>query len=357
MGDTEATPRRVARKASSSVGLRDVARAAGVSTATVSRAMNTPELVSVDLRERIAVATRDLGWVPHGAARALTTRRSGAIGAVFPTLSHGDFARAAEALQDELAQLGYTLLLACSQYRPDQEYQLVRQFVERGIDALVLVGATHMPELTALLAGRGVPFVNTFVYDPASHGTCIGPDNRRALHRMTDYLIKLGHKRFGIIAQSTENNDRASARLRGVRDALAEHGLEVRPDHFAEGRWGIREGRALFRRIIRRKPWPTAVICGNAYLSVGAILEALSLGISVPGDISIVGYDDIEIMQELPVTLTTVRVRSDDVGRRAAQFLVAQLEGRPFDRGWECDIEIVERESSGPPPQRGTGRK
>ena len=100
------------------VGLREVARVAGVSTATVSRAMNKPELVSLLLRERIFGVVQSLGWVPHGAARALATRRSGAIGAVFPTLSHGDFARAAEALQSELTARGYTLLLACSQYRP-----------------------------------------------------------------------------------------------------------------------------------------------------------------------------------------------------------------------------------------------
>jgi LacI family transcriptional regulator len=126
------------------VGLRHVAKVAGVSTATVSRAVNTPGLVSPELRNRIAAVVRELGWVPHGAARALTTRRSGAIGAVFPTLSHGDFARAAEALQDELTANGYTLLLACSQYDLEQEQRLVRQFVERGVDAISM-RKTTMP--------------------------------------------------------------------------------------------------------------------------------------------------------------------------------------------------------------------
>ena len=104
------------------VGLRDVARVAGVSTATVSRAMNNPEAVSEELRDRIASVVRHLGWVPHGAARALATRRTGTIGAVFPTLTHGDFARAIQALQSELSEAGYTLLLACSEYDAEQEY-------------------------------------------------------------------------------------------------------------------------------------------------------------------------------------------------------------------------------------------
>jgi LacI family transcriptional regulator len=349
----------LSRAVPAAIGLRDVAKAAGVSTATVSRAMNMPEVVSPELRERIAAVARDLGWVPHGAARALATRRSGAIGAVFPTLSHGDFARAAEALQGELTAHGYTLLLACSQYDLAQEYRLVRQFVERGVDAIALVGTTHEPELTTLLERQRVPYINTFDYNSRRRATSIGPDNRKAMRQLTNHLIAQGHCRFGVIAQSAENNDRAAARLQGIRDALAEAGLAIRPNHFAEGRWTIAEGRAHFASIVARKPWPTAVICGNGYLAVGAVLEALSLGIKLPQDMSIVGYDDVEIMRELPVPITTLRVRSDEVGRRTARYLVAAINGRPADIELECDVEIVERASSGPPPRSrkaGTSR-
>lgn len=351
-GDEAAATAAVAPKPPASVGLRDVARAAGVSIATVSRAMNTPARVSTQLRLRIEAASRDLGWVPHGAARALTTKRSNAIGAVFPTLSHGDFARAAEALQDELRRSGYTLLLACSNYDPEQEYQLVRQFVERGVDALVLVGALHKPELTSLLQTRGLPSVNTFVYDEKTHGTCIGPDNRKAMHKMTEYLVGLGHRRFGVIAQSIAHNDRAEARLRGIKDVLERNSLELKHLHFAGGRWGVQEGKLLFRKIMASKPNPTAVVCGNAYLAVGAMLEAAALNLAVPGDVSIVGYDDIEIMTELPVSVTTVRVRSDEVGRRAGQYLMARLEERPIGIEWECEAELVKRDSAGPAPRR-----
>jgi LacI family transcriptional regulator len=103
--------------------------------------------------------------------------------------------------------------------------------------------------------------------------------------------------------------------------------------------------------VLETKPWPTAVICGNAYLSVGALLESQAMGISVPAEMSIVGYDDIEIMAELPIPLTTVRVLSDEVGRLAARVLVAKLEGRKLDEDLECAAEIVVRESSGPAPK------
>jgi LacI family transcriptional regulator len=344
----DATP--VPAGSAQSIGLRHVARAAGVSTATVSRAINRPEVVSAGLRERITLAVKQLGWVPDGAARALTTRRSHTIGAVFPTLSVGDFARATHAIQAELLQSGYTLLLACSEYDLDQELRQVRKFIERGVDGLILVGQAHHADLAPLLARRRMPFVNTFVYDPQTHGTCVGPDNRKALMSMTDYLADLGHVRFGVIAQSTRNNDRASARLDGIRDALAMRGLAVRPQHFAIGLWSVAEGRSLFGRVITADPRPTAVICGNAHLTVGALLEALAMGLEVPEEVSIVGYDDIEVMSHLPVPLTTVRVPGQVIGRSAAQVLIARLEGRSLDIPLESEAEIVIRASSGPPP-------
>jgi LacI family transcriptional regulator len=337
-------------EAGANIGLRDVARVAGVSTATVSRAVNDPELVSEELRTRINSVIRHFGWVPSGAARALATRKTGTIGAVFPTLTQGDFPRAIQALQHALTHAGYTLLLACSEYKPEQEYQQVRKLIERGVEALILVGEAHAPELIDFLDTRKVLYVNSFVYNPKTHGTCIGPDNRKAVYRLTKYLIDLGHRRFGVVAQSTLNNDRAQARLQGVHDALAERGLAIQPSHFAEGYWGINEGRQLFRRVVAHKPHPTAIICGNAYLTVGAMLESQAMGFRVPDELSIVGYDDIEIMGELPIPITTVRVSSEEVGRRAAQLLVAKLEGQSMEIEFECDAEIIIRKSSGPAP-------
>jgi LacI family transcriptional regulator len=334
------------------VGLRDVARAAGVSTATVSRAINNPEVVSVEIRQRVAAVIQKIGWVPDGAARALSTRRSGAIGAIFPTMTHGDFARATAAIQAELHGRGQTLLLACSNYNLDQEYQQARQLVGRGVDGLILVGENHHPLLIELLERQHIPFVNTFVYTPATHGTCIGPDNRKALFELTSYLVGLGHRVFGVLAQSTHNNDRAAARLAGIRDSLAERGLAVRPQHFAMGEWTIAEGKAMFRRIMAAAPHPTAVICGNAYLAVGAILESMAMGLNVPGDVTIVGYDDIELMNELPVRVTTVKVNGEDIGRHAARFLLGAIEQKPADVIFEWGAEIIVRDSSGPAPER-----
>ncbi len=338
-------------------GLRKVADIAGVSTATVSRALNQPHMVSAELRGRIEAIVKTLNWVPSGAARALARRKTETIGAIFPQMAQSDFASAIDALQDELEQHGYTLLLASSGYDIDREFQQVRKFVERGVDALLLTGELHHHLLEGFLQQNNVPLLNMFVYRPETHGTSVGPDNRKALYRLTQYLLRLGHTRFGVLAQDGTRNDRARARVEGIRQALAEQGLGIRPEHYTTGLYSIRDGRRMFSEVIQHTPRPTAVICGNAHLAVGAMLESQARGIKVPQEMSIACYDDIELMEHLPTSITTVRVRTEDVGRRAAHKIVALLEKRDEAVEFECDTEVVVRASSGPPPAEPAPRK
>jgi len=333
------------------VGLRQVASMAGVSTATVSRAINAPETVSAALRARIDMVIRELGWVPSGAARALATRRTFTVGAVFPSLAQGLFARAIDGLQDELNARNYTLLLAHSRYSFEEEARQVVKLIERGVDGVVLVGRDRPPETEAFLRRQNVPYVHTFVYVPDGEVPSVGPDSYRALYNMTEHLIGLGHRRFGVIAQSTEGNDRAKARWDGVHVALAEHGLAIPSAHALQGHWSISEGRSLFRRLMERRPLPTVVIGGNPFLAVGAMLEAQAQGLRIPDDMSVVGYDDIEIMQELPVPITTVRGPSDDVGRHAARVILRMIDGEADVQSVELPSSFLVRASSGPPPE------
>lgn len=338
-----------ARRERSRVGLREVASIAGVSTATVSRVINRPESVSEDLRARVSMVIDQLGWVPNAAARALSSQRTGAIGAIFPALALGDFARAIDAMQDALAERNSLLLLARSKYDSGLEYSLVRKLAERGVDGLVLVGSTREPAYEEFLAKLEIPYVNSFVYEPGSPVPCVGPDNRAAMAAMVDYLVGLGHRRFGMIAQTTRNNDRAAARREGVREALARYSLAIPPSGMLQGEWSIEEGRRLFRQVLQTDQRPTALICGNSLLAVGAVLEAGALGVDVPGEMSIVGYDDIEVMSELPVPITTLRVASDEVGRVAANTVLDMVEGVPGVASCRIPSEIIVRASSAPP--------
>ncbi|SAK58124.1 LacI family transcription regulator [Caballeronia catudaia] len=355
--DADAASTASRKTRSSAVTLRDVARFAGVSSATVSRVMNNPEVVSDELRSRIMVAIEHLGWVPHAAARALATQRTGTIGAVFPTLANEHFATAIQTLQEALEQAGYTLLLGCSQYDPEREYRQVRTMLERGVDAVVLVGEAHHPDLYTLLGQRQVPFVNTFAYRDGVDTLCVGVDNHQAFFDFTTYLIGLGHRRFAMLSQNADSNDRARARREGVRDALAEHGLGISAAHMVEGFWGAHEGRELFSKVMDTPQPPTVVICGNGSFAMGAMLEAMQKGYDIPNELSLVGFDDFELMSELPIPITTVRVPSAEIGAMAAKMILAELAEKGSAVSVKCEAEIIVRASSGPPPKASKARK
>jgi LacI family transcriptional regulator len=336
------------------MNINAVARRARVSTATVSRVINDPAQVSEPLRTRIQSSIAHLGWAPHAAARALATQRTATVGAIIPTLANEHFATAIQALQEELEARDYTLLLACSEYEQTREARQLAKMLERGVDAVALVGEAHAPEVYDLLRRRETPFVNTFTWREGASSPCIGADNYAAFHELTTHLFDLGHRRFGMLAQNADTNDRAMARLNGVRDALAEHGVAMRPDHVAQGFWGVVEGRRLFREVMARPNRPTALICGNGSLSLGAMLEASALGIRVPEELTIFGFDDFEMMAELPVAISTVRVPSWEIGRRTAAYLVDCLQGVKPAAPCALRSELVLRASSGPPPSDNT---
>tara|TARA_R100000935_G_scaffold58902_1_gene99348 strand:+ start:4211 stop:5188 length:978 start_codon:yes stop_codon:yes gene_type:complete len=322
---------------------------AGVSTATVSRVVNQPDTVSDTLRKRVMDAIQVVGWVPNAAARALTSNRTGTIGAVLPALALGDFARSIDAMQDALAARNYVLLLARSNYDPALEFSQVTKLAERGVDGLILVGRDRAPEYQSFLSRLKIPYINSFIFEPEATMPCVGPDNAAAMASMVDYLVEQGHRRFAMIAQTTTSNDRALARRNGVRDALAHHGLAIPPHAMFEGKWSIEEGRMLLNVAMALEVRPTALICGNSMLAVGALLQAMENEIRVPDELSIVGYDDVELMSELPIPITTVRVASEEVGRVSADTVLDMIEGKRWT-GTRIPYEIVVRASSGPAP-------
>ncbi len=336
-----------------SVLLADVASRAGVSTASVSRALNTPEKVSEALRARVDAAVRELGYIPSGAARALASRQSRAMGAVVPTLDNAIFANGINALQRRLHALGYALLIACSDYDREQEVEEIRALLSHGVEGLMLVGASHDAQLFRLIEQRGVPMVHCWTYDPTSPFPCIGFDNRVAARRVAKHLLDLGHCRIAMIAGITRGNDRAAARLAGVREALAARGLALEPHRLVESRYDVAEGRQALRALlVGDGPKPTAVICGNDVLALGALLECQAAGIAVPDELSITGFDALRLSAHLQPPLTTVRVPSEEMGVRAAEFLVARRRGdRPLSHV-EVETSLVLRATTAPPDGR-----
>jgi LacI family transcriptional regulator len=329
--------------------LADVARLARVSTATVSRTLTQPDKVKPATAARIRQAVQALGYVTHGAARALASRRTHTIGAVIPTLDNAIFANTAHALQKTLDDAGYTLLLACHEFDPEVEARVTRALIERGVDGLVLLGATHHPTVLRMLDTQQMPYVLTWALDASGRHPCVGFDNRAAAIRITRHLLELGHREVAMISGVTAGNERASERLEGVRQALAERGLALAPARVVQKPYTFSAGREGLREVLRAGSRPTAVICGNDVLAIGALAECHAAGLAVPRDISVTGFDDLEIAAVVTPALTTVQIPTADLGSRAARHLLARLSGKPFEMRTELPVELVVRASTAPP--------
>ena len=329
--------------------LADVARLAGVSTATVSRALTQPDKVKSATAARIRQAVQALGYVAHGAARALASRRTRTIGAVIPTLDNAIFAHTAHALQKTLDDAGYTLLLASHEFDAEVEARLTRALIERGVDGLVLLGATHHPGVLQMIDLHQIPYVLTWALDAAGRHPCIGFDNRAAGEVIARHLLELGHRELGMISGITTGNERAAERLEGVRQALAAHGIALPPGRVVEKPYTLTAGREGLREILRGAPRPTAVVCGNDVLAIGALAECQAQGLAVPREVSVTGFDDLEMAAVVTPALTTVHFPTAELGSLAGQHLLARLAGRPVESRTELPVELVVRASTAAP--------
>lgn len=330
--------------------LEDVARLCGVSTATVSRVLNTPGLVRPATRERVAAAVAALGYTPHFGGRALASNRTQTVGAVIPTMENAIFARGLQSMQEELTDAGITLLVATSNYDAGREAKQISALVGRGVDGLILIGEARDAGVYDLLERRGIPFVLVWSWRADSPWPCVGFDNRAAARAMADRVLDLGHRHVAMIAGILHNNDRAQARVEGVRAALADRGLALDPEALVEAKYSLDAGAAAARSLLGREPRPTAILCGNDVLAAGAMLGIREAGLRVPEDISLTGFDDIELARLLDPPLTTVHVPHRRMGQAAARLLLRLCADEEEVQSVVIQADIVERGSLAPPP-------
>ena len=335
--------------ATKSVSLDDVAQHAGVSTATVSRVINNPEKVADKSRMAVNTSIEALGYIPDGAARALASRHSRIIGAVVPTLDNALFAAGIQSLQRRLRQLDYTLIVASHEYDLAEEFKEVKMLLRQGVDALLMVGSQHEPGLLQLLDDKRVPYVNCWAWETGSSPPYIGFDNRKAARSIADYLLDLGHVDLAIIAGRTENNDRARDRVLGIRDAIEARNLKLAPEKIIERSYSIKQGREAMRQLLQMGKPPSAVLCGNDILAMGAVAECQSSGIGIPEEISIAGFDDLDMSSQINPALTTVYVPSAEMGENAAEYLVAKIRQEALEPPAEMETRLMVRETTAKP--------
>lgn len=325
--------------------LDDVANAAGVSTATVSRCLNEKQKVSAKTLAKVMEAVESLGYTPNFNARAMAAKQSRTIGAIIPTMENAIFARGLQAFQETLLEQRYNLLVSSSAYQPKLEAQQIRELVARGADGLLLIGYERDEAVYDYLARRGIPTVLAWASRPDSDHASVGFDNRAAMRLLADRVIEMGHKRIAVISGIIKGNDRAAERLAGIKDCWQAHGFHLDDLPIIQMPYEIENGATAFAELIQADVKPTVIMCGNDVLAAGVISKARDIGFSVPDDISVTGFDDIELARHVFPALTTVHVPHRQMGRIAAENLVALIENKAEIATRQLDVSIVMRAS------------
>ncbi|WP_404298260.1 LacI family DNA-binding transcriptional regulator [Halomonas sp.] len=333
--------------------LADVAREAGVSTASVSRVLNRAPHVSKPLQARVEAAIAKLGYVPHGTARALASRRIGAIGVLVPTLDNPIFSTAINSLEQRLKRHDCRLLIATYRYDLDDELEALHTLVQQGVDGLVLIGHDHRPGILTTLKRRKMPFLTCWHGLHDADWPCIGFDNTAPATALAEHLLALGHSHLGVLSAPVTSNDRARARLQGFLKAAEQAGCPIPDSHVMTVEYGIAEGFQAFDALMQLQPRPTAILCGNDTLAFGVLLAAQAAGINVPQQLSVTGFDDLPQARFMTPALTTVAVPAINIGHGVADALIARIDGETSPHQQLLDAPLVIRGSTGPAPPAG----
>lgn len=330
--------------------LAEVAREAGVSLGSASRVMHAPGSVRDATRQAVERAAAKLGYVADGRARALASGRSMMIGIVLPTINNPVYAEFTHVLQRRLSADGYLLAVQAHEYDAAAETAQIRALAERGIDGLVLVGTDHDPAVGHLLAAARLPHVFVWSADEAPATGCIGFSNRAAMQEITAHLIALGHRRLGIISGSLHGNERARARLAGATEAIAAAGLPDAAVSFQP--FSIAGGRAGLSSLLGEAEDLTAILCTTDLMAAGALAEARDRGLRVPQDLSITGFDDIDLAAATQPRLSTINAPIASMGLCAGDAILQQIAGGTPSPSLTIPARLIVRESSAAPPPR-----
>ena len=334
---------------SSSPTLEDVAKLAGVSTASISRALNEPGKVAEATRKRIEEAIDQLGYTPNFGGRALASRRTNTIGAVIPSMANAMFANGLQAFQEVLADEGMTLLVATTGFDPMEEQRAIKSLVAQGADALLLIGNERPAETWDFIDKRNVLHLIAWCNHTRDGNLFVGFDNAGAAGNAARAAMEMGHRRLAMISGQTHLNDRAKERQQGVIDAVRAFGQGARLTHVIEAPYLIDEAGDALVEIMGQAEKPTVVLCANDAQAAGAMIKARAMGLNLPRDLSFVGFDDIGLARVVTPALTTVRVPQVEMGRGAARLLLDMMAGKSNLSSQTIATELIRRESLVPP--------
>jgi LacI family gluconate utilization system Gnt-I transcriptional repressor len=332
------------RRSSGAITLHDVARLAGVSPITASRAINKPEQVSPELLKRVEEAVARTGYVPNRLAGGLASSKSKLIAAVVPSTVISVFNETIQALNNTLFDAGYQLMLGQSAYSSDREELLLDSVIGRRPDGIFLTGVMQPGKGRSRLMASGIPVVETWDLTPTPIDMLIGFSHTDIGLAVAKYLMSKGRKQFAIIRAEDERADR---RTIAFNTAVAEADL-LKPYVVNVGdQRSIRSGRNAMANILKNAPQTDAVFCSSDLLALGALTEARAQKINVPNQIAVMGFGDVPFVADMLPSLTTVRINGEKIGQLAARYLMERAEGKEVSAPIvNVGFSIIERDTT-----------
>ncbi|MCV2488892.1 LacI family transcriptional regulator [Geodermatophilus sp. YIM 151500] len=303
-----------------------VARAAGVSQSTVSRALRGDPRVREETRRRVDEAALRLGYVPNSLAAGLVRRSTRTVAVIVSDLTNPFFPSLLTPIYDELQLLGYRVVLLTERTDIPTGQETLRRLLDRSIDGVLVTTATLGSRFAVELQQRRLPMVLLNRYIDGLDVDRVTSDNHGGAVIGGRHLLDLGHRRIAVV-RGPANTSTSRDRLAGLTEALAEAGLSLDPALVREGTFSHQNGYQHTRELLRLPDPPTAIVCGNDVVAFGAIDAALSLGVRVPDDVSILGYDDIPMAAWEVFQLSTLRQPIGDMARAAVRMLAERIEG------------------------------
>jgi len=336
---------------------KDIARIARVSTATVSHVINKTRFVSSETKAKVLKAIKALNYHPNALAKSLATRKTHMIALIIPSITNQFFSAVARGVQDETKRRGYYLILCNTDEEEDNEIEYMKMVREKRIDGFIITppgtkeNANKMSnEYLVELQKDGFPFVMIGRRGNIPNVDVVTSDSRGGAYQAISYLAELGHRRIAFVGGPFSKGV-GLGRLRGYQQALREHKLEEDPSLILEGNLEEEGGYQLTRQILSMKLPPTAIFAINDMMAIGALTACHEAGVSVPGDMSIVGYDDIPLVSMVRPRLTSVAQPEYEMGSKSAELLIKRIEKKGLKEGQiiVMNTKLMIRESTGRP--------
>ncbi|GAA0213474.1 LacI family DNA-binding transcriptional regulator [Actinomadura nitritigenes] len=334
-------------------GVKDVARLAGVSVATVSRVLNDSASVTEATRARVLAAVDELGYRPNAVARSLRTDTTRTIGLVIGDILNPFFTELARAIEDRARAAGYSVVIGNADERPERQDHYVRTLLEQRVDGLLLCPTAEITPLVRDVVRDGGPLVFLDRTLPGLDVPTVRADGTAAIGALVAHLARLGHRRIAFVsgpALLSTGRERTAA----FRAALRAAGLPVRPEYLEAGDFQAASGRAAAARLLDLPEPPEVIFAGDNLMALGALDEIRARRLAIPGDVGIASYDDVPWFTHVDPPVTAIGQPVQELGRRAVGALLERIEGRPVEPV-VLDARLVVRRSCGEPGDERNG--